>query len=85
MLELISRSLFALDHAGLPLRAVAIPVIFNLGFVLLVRAPEPQWIGVGASLGFLIAFLLLFSLVRVNRRRWMEEAARASQPALETA
>jgi putative peptidoglycan lipid II flippase len=84
LLELTSRSLFALDRPQLPLRAVAIPVIFNLAFVMLVRAPEPQWIGLGASLGFLIAFLLLFSLVRINRQRWLDESAGASQPALET-
>ena len=84
LLELTSRSLFALDRPQLPLRAVAIPVIFNLGFVLLVRSPEPQWIGLGASLGFLIAFLLLFSLVRINRRRWLDESAGDSKPALET-
>jgi putative peptidoglycan lipid II flippase len=85
LLELTSRSLFALDRPQLPLRAVGIPVIFNLGFVLLVRSPEPQWIGLGASLGFLIAFVLLFSLMRANRRRWLEQAARGSNPALETA
>jgi len=84
LLELTSRSLFALDRPQLPLRAVAIPVIFNLAFVLLVRSPEPQWIGLGASLGFLIAFLLLFLLVRINRHRWMDESAGASKPALET-
>ena len=84
LLELTSRSLFALDRPQLPLRAVAIPVIFNLAFVMLVRSPEPQWIGLGASLGFLIAFLLLFSLVRINRQRWLDESAGDSQPALET-
>jgi peptidoglycan biosynthesis protein MviN/MurJ (putative lipid II flippase) len=85
LLELASRSLFALDRPWLPLCAVAIPVICNLAFVLLVRMPEPQWIGVGASLGFLLAFLLLFTLMRINRRRWLEQAAHDSQPALETA
>lgn len=85
LLELASRSLFALDRPWLPLCAVAIPVICNLAFVLLVRTPEPQWIGVGASLGFLLAFLLLFALMRINRRRWLEQASRDSQPALETA
>ncbi len=85
LLELASRSLFALDRPWLPLSAVAIPVICNLTFVLLVGTPEPQWIGVGASLGFLLAFLLLFALMRINRRRWLEQAARDSQPALETA
>ncbi len=64
LLELLSRALFALDRPRLPLCVVAIPVIFNLGFALLVRSPEPQWIGVGASAGFLIAFLLCWSVNR---------------------
>ena len=34
------------------------------------------------SLGFLIAFLLLFSLMRGNRRRWMEHAAGESRESL---
>jgi putative peptidoglycan lipid II flippase len=85
LLELTSRSLFALDRPWLPLRAVVIPVIFNLGFAMLVRSPRPQWIGLGASFGFLIAFVLLFSLMRANRKRWLDEAAGSSRPALETA
>ena len=85
LLELTSRSLFALNRPRLPLLAVAIPVICNLGFVLLVRSPQPQWIGVGASLGFLIAFVLLFSLMRMNRGWWLKEAAGDSRPTLETA
>ncbi len=85
LLELLARALFALDRPWLPLRAVAIPVIFNLGFVLFVRSPEPQWIGVGASMGFLIAFLLLFSLVRMNRRRWLAKVADDTSLLLETA
>jgi hypothetical protein len=32
-----------------------------------------------------MAFVLLFVLVRVSRRRWLEEAAGNSEPALETA
>jgi putative peptidoglycan lipid II flippase len=73
LLELTSRSLFALDRPRLPLLAGAIPVIFNLAFVLFMRSPEPQWIGIGASLGFLIAFLLLFGLMRAARRRWLQQ------------
>ena len=49
-----------------------------LALTLLVRSPEPRWIGAGASLGFLIAFLLLFSLMKGDRHRWMEHAARES-------
>ncbi len=84
LLELTSRALFALDRPWLPLKAVTIPAIFNLGFVLLLRTPDPRWIGVGASLGFLIAFLVLFVLVEIHRRRWLEELAGESRPALET-
>jgi hypothetical protein len=50
-----------------------------------VRWPEPQWIGIGASLGFLIAFLLLISMMRLNRRRWLDEEPGKIEPALETA
>ena len=85
LLELTSRSLFALERPWLPVRAAVIPVVFNLAFVLLVHKPEPQWIGVGASLGFLIAFVLLFALMRVNRRRWLEQADSGSRTALERA
>jgi putative peptidoglycan lipid II flippase len=67
LLELVSRSLFALDRPWLPLRVVAIPVLFNLGMALVVRPPAPQWIGVGASVGFLLAFFLLFAMARANR------------------
>jgi putative peptidoglycan lipid II flippase len=84
LLELLARALFALDRPWLPLSAAAIPVIFNLGFALLVRSPEPQWIGVGASVGFLIAFVLLFLMVRMNRQRWLEDAAETPR-VLETA
>jgi putative peptidoglycan lipid II flippase len=83
LLELMSRALFALDRPWLPLGAASIPVVFNLGFTLLVRSPDPQWIGVGASMGFLIAFLLLFVLVRVNRRRWLEDSGGRARPVLE--
>lgn len=82
LLELTSRSLFALDRPWLPLRAATIPVIFNLAFVLLVRSPEPRWIGMGASLGFLIGFLLLFLLVRMNRQRWLAQATGESGESL---
>ena len=71
LLELNSRSLFALDRPWLPVLAAAIPVICNLSFVLLVRAPRPEWIGLGASLGFLIAFVFLFLSVRASRQRWL--------------
>ena len=38
-----------------------------------------------ASLGFLIAFVVLVALVRISRRRWLGEPAGKSEAALETA
>jgi peptidoglycan biosynthesis protein MviN/MurJ (putative lipid II flippase) len=83
LLELTSRSLFALNRPRLPIGVAVIPVLFNLALAWLVPYPQPQWIGLGASAGFLIAFLLLLTLIRVNRRRWLIEAK--SPAALETA
>jgi len=80
LLELNSRSLFALDRPWLPVLAAAIPVICNLSFVLLVRAPRPEWIGLGASLGFLIAFVFLFLSVRASRQRWLLVAGNPKIP-----
>ncbi len=71
LLELFSRSLFALDRPMLPLLASAIPVLFNLVFSFWMRAhglTAPKYIGLGASLGLLLAFTILFTVVRWNRR-----------------
>jgi len=84
LLELLSRALFSLDRPALPLWTVGIPASFNLGFVLLLRTTEPQWIGMGASLGFLIAFLVLFAMVWINRTRWLEEPVGKPRAAVET-
>lgn len=68
LLELTSRSLFALDRPWLPVAASVIPVLFNAGYVAL--APrEPQFIGLGASIGLLVAFVVLFLLARASRKR----------------
>ncbi len=71
LLELTARSLFALDRSWLPLSASAIPVLFNLVYLLTMRNPRPEFIGLGASLGFLCAFAVLFALTHANRTRWL--------------
>jgi putative peptidoglycan lipid II flippase len=74
LLELTSRSLFALDRPWLPLIASGIPALCNVAFLLIVRRPAPQLIGLGASLGFLCAFALLFVLAHARRRQWLSES-----------
>jgi putative peptidoglycan lipid II flippase len=71
LLELTARSLFALDRPWLPLTAAAIPALFNLVYLLSMRNPRPEFIGLGASIGFLAAFAVLFVLTHVNRARWL--------------
>ena len=74
LLELTARSLFALDRSWLPVAASVIPAVFNLVYLLSVRNPRPEFIGLGASLGFFCAFALLFALVHAKRAGWLAES-----------
>ena len=69
LLELTSRSLFALNRPWLPLMAAAIPVSFNLTIVFVHHTHDPAAIALGASVGLLLAFLVLFSVAHFQRRR----------------
>ncbi|HWQ54936.1 MAG TPA: lipid II flippase MurJ [Bryobacteraceae bacterium] len=68
LLELTSRSLFSLDRTWLPVTAAFIPLVFNVLLTLWVRDPQPHLIGLGASLGLLAGFAVLFGLARSSRR-----------------
>jgi len=74
LFELTARSLFALDKPSLPLTTAAVPVLCNLAFLLAVHRSEPQFIGLGASLGFFCGFALLFVLARSKRSQWLAES-----------
>jgi len=67
LLDISARSLFALDRSWLPAAISAVPVIVNMALLLGMRNPRPEFIGLGASLGFFCGFALLFTLVRANR------------------
>jgi putative peptidoglycan lipid II flippase len=71
LLELTARSLFALDRPWLPLVASTIPALFNLVYLLSMRNPRPEFLGLGASIGFFCAFALLFTLTHAKRDRWL--------------
>jgi hypothetical protein len=51
--------------------AAVIPPLFNVALTLGIHSHQPQWIGLGASLGLLAGFATLFVMTRVNRRRWL--------------
>jgi len=73
LFELTARSLFALDRPWLPLAAAALPVLCNLAMLLSMPTPQPEFIGLGASVGLLSAFALLFALARARRAKWLAE------------
>jgi putative peptidoglycan lipid II flippase len=74
LLEILSRSLFALDRPWPPVIAAWIPVVFNVTLTLWLHSYQPQLIGVGASLGLLTGFLVLFTMAHARRRRWLAQA-----------
>ncbi|MGC9949960.1 MAG: lipid II flippase MurJ [Bryobacteraceae bacterium] len=72
LLELTGRALFALDRPALPLAASVIPVLVNVALTLWFRWLQPQWIGLGASLGLMAGFLALFAAAHASRKRWLQ-------------
>jgi putative peptidoglycan lipid II flippase len=71
MLDLIARCFFALDRQRLPLIAAFIPVTLNFAIssVLLARGKltDPTLLGLGASVGFLAGFAVLFTMTHLRR------------------
>lgn len=66
LLELMARSMFAMDRRRLPLLVAAIPVTVNMALSTALRifwpavAARPEFIAAGASAGLLLAFMTLF-------------------------
>jgi putative peptidoglycan lipid II flippase len=83
LLEIISRSLFALDRPWLPVCSALVPVATNIGVSLALHSREPRLLGLGASVGFFAAFGLVFALARANRRTWLTGISSAAGPAAE--
>lgn len=81
LFEITSRSLFALNRPWLPMSAAAIPVGLNLVISAFLRSrglTQPEFIGLGASVGLLVAFSVLFGLSHALRRR--EELPAVGKP-----
>ena len=74
LLELTSRSLFALERRKLPMVAAVIPVVCNVAITLVMHSEQPQFLGVGASIGLLVGFLFLWVLARARRKYWLGAA-----------
>jgi peptidoglycan biosynthesis protein MviN/MurJ (putative lipid II flippase) len=74
LIEILARSWFAMDRPWPPVLAAGIPVVFNAIFTLISHPHRPEWIGLGATLGLLLGFIVLFVLAHVGRR-WTATAA----------
>ncbi len=73
LVEIGSRSLFALDRPWPPVIAAVIPLILNVVLTLRVQSMRPELIGLGSSIGLMVAFSVLFTMMRANRTRWFKE------------
>ena len=67
LIEIASRSLFALDRPWLPVLAAAIPVLTNVLLTLRWYSSRAELLGLPASLGLMAGFLVLFVLMHANR------------------
>jgi len=73
LIEIGARSLFALDRPWPPVIAAIIPVLVNALLTLWLHPSQPQWIGIGASVGAMTGATVLLLIVLWNRRRWLSE------------
>lgn len=75
LIEVMARSLFALERPWPPVLAAIVPVLLNVAITLRLHSFRPEWIGLGASLGLMAGFVVLFVITHAGRRRWLEPGA----------
>jgi len=73
LLEIASRSLFALDRRWPPVLAAFIPLLLNAAITLGSGSTQPERLGLGASSGVAAGFAVLFVVMRLRRAAWMAE------------
>jgi putative peptidoglycan lipid II flippase len=73
LMEILSRSLFALDRPWPPVIAALIPVLINVMLTMRTGVVTPASLGMGASVGLMCGFLALFTVAHTRRRRWLEQ------------
>ena len=73
LIEIMSRSLFALNRPWPPVIASAIPLLLNVTLTLRVHSHRPELIGLGSSIGLLAGFAALFAMTHMGRQRWLKQ------------
>jgi putative peptidoglycan lipid II flippase len=76
LIEVTARSLFALDRPWPPVLAAMVPLLLNVAITLRLRSFRPEWLGLGASVGLMAGFVVLFAIAHAGRRRWLEPGTR---------
>ena len=73
LMEILARSLFALDRPWPPVIAALIPVFLNVAITLQVGPFHPEYLGLGASVGLISGFAVLFVTAHTSRKRWLQQ------------
>jgi putative peptidoglycan lipid II flippase len=73
LIEILARSLFALDRPWPPVIAALVPVLINVTITLRVGPFHPEYLGLGASVGLISGFAVLFVMAHTNRKRWLAQ------------
>ena len=73
LMEILARSLFALDRPWPPVIAAVIPVLVNVAITLRLGPFRPEFLGLGASVGLMCGFAVLFVMAHTSRKRWLEQ------------
>jgi peptidoglycan biosynthesis protein MviN/MurJ (putative lipid II flippase) len=69
LIEILARSMFALERPWPPVLTSFIPVLANVCITLRLGLSHPQYLGIGASAGLLIGCLALFAMIHLTRRK----------------
>jgi peptidoglycan biosynthesis protein MviN/MurJ (putative lipid II flippase) len=67
LFEIASRALFSLDRPWPPVFAVTIPILLNVLITLRLQNATPERFGMGASIGLIVGFLVLFAMLHSGR------------------
>ena len=73
LIEILARSLFALDRPWPPLIAALLPLLINVAITVQVGPLHPEYLGLGASVGLISGFAALFVMAHASRRRWLAQ------------
>jgi putative peptidoglycan lipid II flippase len=74
LIEILARSLFALDRRWPPVIAAVIPVFVNVAVSMQLGPARLEYIGIGSSAGLLAGFLALFVMAHASRKQWLAKS-----------